>query len=330
MKPSDTLKALKFVAWENRRPVFLWGAPGIGKSDLVAQLARELGIQLVDKRLAQSDPTELKGYPWPDQKKKTMVFFRDDELPTEGEGILFLDEMNTAPQAVQAGGYQLILNGQIGSYVLPPGWIIIAAGNRSTDRSVVHAQPAALANRFIHIDLEPDVEDWVDWAEKNGISDATRGYIRYRPANLSTDKFEAGVRAFPSPRSWAFADKIASDNSLSPELTLELLSGTVGEGCAVEYAGFLREAKNLPNIDRILLDPENVRVPESASTCHAIVAALEPRTSPSNLNIVMKYVSRMPKEFEIVFMQSMSKRGDDYCETETMTNWIRENRSVLV
>lgn len=330
MKPSDAISAIKYTAYELRLGVFLWGPPGIGKSDMIYQIAQELGIGVVDKRLSQSDPTELKGYPWPDQKKKVMTFFRDEELPTEGAGILFLDEMNSAPQATQAAAYQLILNRRLGTYELPPDWIVVAAGNRSTDRSVVHAQPAALSNRFVHIDLVPDVEDWVDWAEKNGVSDATRGYMRYRPSNLFTDKIEVGMRSFPTPRSWVFADKIISSNPLRPEVAVELIKGTVGEGVALEYVGYVRDAKNLANPDRVLLDPEGTKVPTSPSECYAMISALEPRTTPSNIGQVFKYVKRMPKEFEVVFMQSMARRGDDYGETETMTTWIRENRSILV
>lgn len=328
MKPSQLKQALKYAAVKQQRPVFIWSAPGVGKSEIVAQLAKELKMQLVDKRLSQSDPSELKGYPWPNQETKTMVFMRDDELPTKGKGILFLDEINLAPQATQAAAYQLILNRRIGTYELPPGWVVIAAGNRTSDRSGVHALSAALANRFIHIDLHADVEDWVDWALENNISDATRGYLRYRPGNLSTDKIEPGVRAYPTPRTWAFADQIIGSH-LAPEIELELLKGTIGEGVAVEFIGFVREAKNLPDIDRILLDPTGVKVPTSPSTCYAIVAALESRSSPENLETLLKYVARLPKEFEVVYMSTIARKGDEFCETKAYTGWIRENRKVL-
>lgn len=329
MKPSNIKTALKFAALDKQRPVFLWGAPGVGKSEVVSQIAKELKITLIDKRLAQSDPTELKGYPWPNQETKTMVFFRDNELPTKGKGILFLDEMNSAPQAVQAAAYQLILDRRIGDYELPKGWIIIAAGNRSGDRSVVHSMPAALANRFVHLDFEPDAEDWVDWAAANKISDVIRGYIRYRPNNLFTDKIEPGMRAFPTPRTWVFADQIINSN-LAPAIELELLKGTIGEGCAIELSGFIRDYKLLPSIDRIMLSPETAEVPKKPSVGHAVVAALETRTTPSNMASVFKYIKRLEiAEFQTVFMQSMAKRGDEYCETEVMIQWIRENRAAL-
>lgn len=329
MKPSQLLPALKHLV-AIKRPAFLWGAPGVGKSDLISQLAKDLKVELKDVRLSLMDPTDLKGFPTPSKvgTKSVMSWLPPDFLPTKGKGVLFLDEMNSAPQSVQAAAYQLILNRKIGDYELPKDWTIIAAGNRTGDRSVVHAQPAALSNRFIHLDYDVDTEDWIDWAIKHGISDATRGYIRYRPANLFTAKLEAGMRAFPSPRTWAFADSIIN-SSLGGDVELELLKGTVGEGVAAEYMGFLRESKNLPNIDRILIDPEGVEVPDSPSTCYALISALESRTGSNNFGTLMKYVKRMSKEFEVVYATSVIKRDEDISETKAFTEWIRENRNVL-
>lgn len=329
MKPSDVQVAIDYVAVQQQRPLFLWGPPGIGKSDIVRSVAAKLKIGLADKRLSQSDPTELKGYPWPDSKTKTMVFFRDGDLPTKGKGILLLDEMNSAPQAVQAAAYQLILDRRLGDYELPAGWCVVAAGNRAGDRSVVHAMPAALANRFVHVDVTPDLDDWKAWAHVNGISAATTGYLSYRPANLYTDKIEPGARAYPTPRSWAFADQILNAG-LPPHIEMELLQGTVGEGVAVEYAGFAREQRNLPKIERILVSPETVPIPDSPSTCYALISLIEHHTTPNNLGLLMKYVSRMNTEFQTVYMRTIARRGDEYVETAAYVDWIHANKAVLI
>lgn len=328
MKPSQVKQAIEFVALKQRRPVFLWGAPGVGKSDVIRQIAEDNKLQLIDKRLSQSDPTELKGYPWPDQDKGVMRFLQDGQLPTKGKGILFLDELNLAPQAVQAPAYQLILDRRLGDYVLPSGWVVVAAGNRTSDRAGVHAMSAALSNRFVHIDFHADLDDWQTWALSNSISDATRGYLRYRPQNLVAKEIKPGERAFPSPRTWAFADTILN-SGLAPEIELSLLTGTVGEGCAAELIGFARDARSLPNIDRILLDPEGSPVPELPSVKYAVVTALETKTTPANLDQVMRYVARLPKEFEVMFMQTMARRSDEYCETKCMVDWIRANRTTF-
>jgi hypothetical protein len=330
MKPSQVLAALKHLI-KVQRPVFLWGPPGIYKSDVVAQLAKGEKLELKDVRLSLLDPVDLKGFPTPGKvgAKAVMTWLPPDFLPTKGKGILFLDEMNSAAAAVQAAAYQLILNRKIGDYELPEGWSIVCAGNRAGDRSVVHAMPAALANRFIHIDCEVDPDEWIDWAIKNGVSDATRGYIRYRPGNLCVNKIEPGMRAFPTPRTWAFADQIIG-SKLSSDVELELLKGTVGEGVAVEYMGFLRSAKDLPDIDQIMIDPDGVRVPDSPATCHALISVLESRVNPNNVDRFLKFVKRMSKEFEVVFMTASIRHDDNITSTKCFIDWSRENRSILV
>lgn len=330
MKPSHITLSLKHLV-ERKRPVFIWGPPGVGKSDLVAQVANTSKLELRDVRLSLLDPVDLKGFPMPSGvgANKVMAWLPPNFLPTKGKGILFLDELNSAPQSVQAAAYQLVLNRKIGDYTLPAGWAIIAAGNRATDRSVVHAMPAALANRFVHIDFEVDMDDWLKWALANGIGDATRGYIRYRPSNLTTEKLEPGARAFPSPRSWVFADEIARNSTLPQNVMLDLLKGTVGEGVAAEYIGFLREQDNLPNIDMILIDPDKVKVPDSIATRHALISVLEKHITPNTVERLFSYVKRMSKEFEVVFLKT-ALQDPAIQKTPTFLKWVQDNRSVLL
>lgn len=328
MKPSQVVAAVKHLV-TLQRPGFIWGPPGIGKSDAIRQVGRELKLEVIDKRLAQCDPTEIKGYPVPDMTKKIMRFLHDESLPTKGKGILFLDELPHAPQAVQAVAFQLALDRRIGTYELPPGWSVVAAGNRTTDRSGANVVNAALANRFVHIDMEVDPEDWVDWAAKNGVSDLMRGYIRYRPKNLCIDKIEPGARAFNTPRSVTFADKILSDPNIDDELKVKLVTGTVGEGIAAEMYGYFRSHKSLVNLDRVMIEPENAPLPEGASATYAVISALETRAEVGNVDRLMKYVKRLPKEFQTVFIEAITRKDTELAETRAYVDWIRENRALL-
>lgn len=330
MKPSNLLPALQLLV-ERSRPCMLWGSPGVGKSDLVALLAKSMKRELKDVRLARMDPTDLKGFPRVSKigTREVMGWVPPAFLPTKGKGILFFDEINLAPPAVQAAAYQLVLDRRIDDYILPDGWDIIAAGNRTTDRSGVHTMSAALANRFIHLDYTVDVDDWISWAVKNNVTDLTRGYIRYRPSNLTTEKLEAGVRAFASPRAWAFADQIVN-SKLDTHVEMEMLAGTVGEGIATEFMGFLRENSKLPSIDAILLNPDKIEVPKSPSMCHALISSLEKHTTGGNFARLMKYVSRMSKEFEVVFVTSVVKNDEDITASKAFIDWSRENRSILI
>lgn len=329
MKPSQAIKAVEWYL-DHKQPVFLWGPPGIGKSQIVHAIAARRKIGLIDKRLSQSDPTELKGHPWPDAKKSVMTFFQDDELPTKGEGILFLDELSNAPAAVQAPAYQLILDRRLGKYELPSGWDVVAAGNRSTDRSGTHTLSAALASRFNHIDVVPDVEEWIAHAAAKGIGQMTRSYVRWRSENLFTDKFEvSNSRAFPNPRAWFRADELVRDTALDPTIRMEMLAGIVGPGVATEFEGFVRSESDLPSIDGILKSPKTAKVPNEPATMHAIVMKLQDLTTAKNIATILEYIERLSKEFEVVYMQSVMRANEALMSTSTVTNWLQRNHEYV-
>lgn len=328
MKPSAIRQALpRLIA--KQRPCFLWGAPGVGKSDLVAAVAKDMKLELRDVRLSLLDPVDLKGFPTINAAKKQMTWLPADFLPTKGKGLLFLDEMNSAPQSVQAAAYQLVLNRKIGDYVLPDGWSVLAAGNRASDRSVVHAMPAALANRFVHLDYDVNVDDWNEWAMDNKIHTDLRAFIRFRPNLLHSFDAATNPRAFPSPRSWAFVNDIYKDH-LSQDTEFELIKGTVGEGACAEFSGFVRLIKDLPTVDTVLLDPEKARLPESPAAMYALVTALDAKATVGNIARVMKYVERMPTEFQVLFMRSVLRRDDKMSDTKTYADWGVRNQAVLM
>lgn len=328
MKPSSIRAALpKLIA--KQRPVFLWGAPGVGKSDVIKQIAEDHKLELRDVRLSLLDPIDLKGFPTIDTVKKQMSWLPADFLPKKGKGLLFLDEMNSAPQSVQAAAYQLVLNRKIGEYKLPDGWSVMAAGNRTSDRSVVHAMPAALANRFVHLDFDINVDDWSHWAMDNEIHTDLRAFIRFRPNLLHSFDSASNPRAFPSPRSWAFVNDIYKDNH-SADDEYELVKGTVGEGAAAEFSGFVRQIKDLPTIDQVLLDPDGTKIPSSPAAMYAMVTALDAKATTANLERIMKYTDRMPVEFQVVFVRSAIRRDSKLTGTKAYMNWGIKNQSVLL
>ena len=161
-----------------QRPIMVWGAPGIGKSDIVKQIGTESKREVIDIRLPLWEPTDIKGIPFFNQKLNTMEWAPPAELPSDPKStaILFLDELNAAPPSVQAAAYQLILNRRVGTYKLPEGVSIVAAGNRETDKGVTYRMPAPLANRFVHLEMRVDFEDWAMWATENHINPQVVGY----------------------------------------------------------------------------------------------------------------------------------------------------------
>ena len=250
---AEARTALKH-AFTKTRPVMLWGPPGIGKSDIVRQVAEETGREVVDIRLTLYDPTDLKGFPYFDEKTKTMAWAPPMELPTDpkSNAIILLDELNSAAPSVQAAAYQLVLDRKIGTYKLPKGVDIIAAGNRDSDRGVTYRMPAPLANRFVHIELKTDYEDWLQWATLNKIHEQVVGYVGFAKQDLYDFDPKSSSRAFATPRSWSFVSELLQDDDL-PEGTLtDLVAGAIGEGLAVKFMAHRKVAKQMPHPENIL------------------------------------------------------------------------------
>ena len=241
-----------------KRPIFLWGPPGIGKSDIVKQITENLSnSHLIDVRLSLWEPTDIKGIPYYDAKQSKMVWAPPSELPDEEMAshfdhiVLFLDEMNSAAPAVQAAAYQLILNRRVGQYKLPDNVLIVAAGNREADKGVTYRMPAPLANRFIHLELAVDFDDWAQWATDNRIHRDVVGYLTFAKKDLYDFDPKSPSRSFATPRSWSFVSELLEDD-LDENTTMDLVSGAIGEGLAIKFLAHRKYASELPNPTDIL------------------------------------------------------------------------------
>ena len=209
MKPSQAKEAISTVV-EAKISAFIWGDSGIGKSEVVEQVAAESKLEFRDVRLNLMDPTDLKGFPVPDLKKGIMRWLIADFLPQDpkSKGILFLDEMNLATPAVMAAAYQLVLNRSIGEYVMPDGWAVLAAGNGDKVRANISRMPAPLSNRFTHIDFDLDQDDFINYQMGAGMLPDQVAFHRFRPSLLHVFKAEENPRAFPTPRAWSTVNKL--------------------------------------------------------------------------------------------------------------------------
>lgn len=240
-----------------QRPVFLWGAPGIGKSDVVKQIVKHHNGKLFDLRLSQIEQTDLRGMPYFNSVTNKMEWAPPIDLPSEEEAakypmcVLFLDEMNSAAPSIQASAYQLILDRRIGTYSLPDNVFVIAAGNRESDRGVTYRIPKPLANRLIHMEMRVDFDSWNDWAIENNQHPDVVGFLNYSKSSLHTFDPKSPENAFATPRTWEYVSDLIQDEP-PEELSNILISGTIGEGLALKFMAHRKVSSKLPKAIDVL------------------------------------------------------------------------------
>jgi len=266
--------------FNKKRPMFLWGPPGIGKSEVVADITRELGGFMIDLRLGQMDPTDIRGIPFYNKELGKMDWAPPIDLPDEELAsqypviVLFMDEMNSAAPAVQAAAYQLVLNRRIGKYRMPDNVVMIAAGNRESDKGVTYRMPTPLANRFVHVEMRPDFGVWQEWAVLNGIHKDVVGYLSFAKQDLYDFDAKSSSRAFATPRSWTFVSELLEDEDLDDTSATDLIAGTVGEGLAVKFQAHRKIAGKLPKPEDILSGKEKDLAVKEVSAMYSLVISL--------------------------------------------------------
>jgi hypothetical protein len=279
MRPAQLLTILEQEFLSTRAghhtPVMLWGPPGVGKSDMVREVAEKNQVPVIDIRLSQMEPSDLRGIPFRSDGRVEWAIpsLLPDAARHAAAGILFLDEITSAPPTVSAAAYQLILDRRLGEYQVPEGWAIFAAGNRQGDRGVTYSMPAPLANRFSHFEVETHLDDWVAWAYRNGIDERIIAFLRFRPELLFDFDPAHNPVAFPSPRSWEFAHRALQKFDNHPRLLQGTLQACVGPAAGVELNAFVSSLDKLPDLDAILAG-EPVPTPEEIDLQYAVAAAL--------------------------------------------------------
>ena len=323
MRPSEVTKALTALL-PTRRPLYLWGPPGAGKSSLVRQAANTLGLALADVRATLLDPVDLRGLPRLDGD--VAVWLPPAFLPRTGNGVLFLDELAQAAPLVQAACLQLTLDRKIGEYELPAGWTVIAASNRSDDRAGTHRLISPLLNRFVHLDLDVCPEDWQTWAVTAGIAPEVRSFLQYRPGLLSQFDPAANPRAFPTPRSWQFVSDVLARTP--EELLHPVAAGCVGDGPAAEFLGFLRLFRELPDLDSVLARPDSAMVPREPAVLYALVGALveKCRQAKAPLASFVIYALRLPDEFALLALRDALAVNPKFASLPAVQQWIARAR----
>lgn len=312
--------------YERRQPLMIWGPPGVGKSDAVRQAAKAEGIGLIDLRLSQMDPVDLRGVPVPRDSGTEWV--TPSILPREGAGILFLDELPDSPPSMQGAAAQLILDRRLGEYILPEGWSIVAAGNRKEDRASAGRMPTQVGNRFEHVSIDVDHAAWIDWALRNSVASEVMAFVRFRPALLHAFDPKSHEMAFASPRSWSFASSYLLSKH-DREVEHERLCGIIGEGIATEFAGFLRIARNLPDPDAVLAAPDAAIVPDDPATLYALCGALVSRVNGKNTANLIKFAERLTGEFSVMLVNDARLSRPEVAKTQAFAQWAVQHQGIF-
>lgn len=307
-------KAL-LMSFKVRRPVFIWGPPGIGKSEVVASVTEELGGLMIDLRMAQMEPTDIRGIPFFNKELGKMDWAPPVDLPDEETAsqypivVLFLDEMNSAAPAVQAAGYQLVLNRRVGKYVLPDNVVIVAAGNRESDKGVTYRMPMPLANRFVHLEMRPDFDSYQHWAVTHNVNEEVVGYLMRNKQDLYDFDSKSSSRAFATPRSWTFvSDLLNAEDGEDTDTMYALIAGSIGEGLASKFSAHRKFVAQLPDPADILSGKvTDLQVKEvsamyslTVSMCYELKDMMEQkRVDKNKMNEMMdNFLSYMMKNFE--------------------------------
>jgi hypothetical protein len=301
------------TAFKVKRPIFLWGPPGIGKSELVEGITQDLGGIMYDLRLGQMEPTDIRGIPYFNKENGKMDWAPPIDLPDADTAaqypvvVLFLDEMNSAPASVQSAAYQLILNRRIGKYVLPDNVVIVAAGNRESDKGVTFRMPTPLANRFLHQEMKVDFASWQEWAVQHNEHKDVVGYLSFAKQDLYDFDAKSSSRAFATPRSWHFVSQLLEDESLDDDTAMNLIAGTVGEGLAVKFMAHRKIAGRMPApIDILNGKVKDLNVKEVSamyslviSMCYELKSAIENKIEDKKFHeMADNFFGYMMKNFE--------------------------------
>lgn len=346
MNVQEVKEAVK-LAIEAKIVLFIWGPPGVGKSDLIDELAKELytkngeDINDVRKLLTANllQLHDLVGIPYPGKTKEDAILLRPQyNLPEKGKGILFLDELSDGQLSISKALYSLILARRIGPHQIGDEWAIVAAGNRPEDGSGSKLPPPPLVTRMAHVGLycEPpdferhlpecastDIDDWCSWAAEKEINPLIIAFIRFKPEYL--------YKGQSTPRTWEMVHKIlVPADDWGSKVVSTLIKGTVGQMQGTEFYSFMQMSTQIPDIDKVLKSPTTAPIPEQAGVQHALVSSLVYHAKRNNLPAIITYIERLPKEFQSYGVSSLARKDNTFLTVPEMIKWMDKNKDLTL
>lgn len=333
MKPSE-LKKLVTDRYNAgiKRPIHVESSPGVGKTQIVRQVAHELGVAFKMIHAPLLQPEDY-GFPVINKEKTSVNFIVSTEkFPVNGsdsadKGIFLIDELSQADNSAQKILANLIQEREIHGQHLKNEWLIITTGNRTTDRAGANRILSHLKNRLTVVELEASLNDWTEWALANDVQPELISFIRFRPELLNAFDAQNDINA--TPRAWVEGVN-ASLGKIDNNLEFQVFKGDVGEGAAVEFLAFLKICRKLPSPDAIMLNPKGAAVPNEPATLYALCGALAHRATPDNFGRLMEYIGRMPAEFGVLFVRDSIKMKPKIQESKDFIKWASTDGAKLL
>lgn len=332
---------------KNFPSVMLWGPPGVGKSQAIRQIAKKIEeetgkkVKVTDVRLLLFNPIDLRGIPTANEDKTLAVWLKPQIFQMDESkkvvNILFLDEISAAPQSVQAAAYQITLDRTVGEHKLPDNCIVIAAGNRITDKSVAFRMPRALANRLMHIEVESNFESWRKWAVASGINPKVIGFLSFKRDMLCPTNVNSEDLAYPTPRSWEMVSNVLNYAVDDVQGSFPFISGLVGGGAAIEFKSWMRVYNNLPSIEDIFMGKEH-KVPTGVDTLYALTSAMtayarEHKDNKTQIVNSIRYAQTLPPDFSALLLFDYTNLEKGYKEKLLLipefSKWLSSKGKLL-
>lgn len=332
------------LAWKMDLPLLVWGPPGVGKSSIWRQFAQSMFGEnwknhYLDWRLTELESVDMRGTP---RERDGYTFWAPpEELPVIGNdkmedvGLIQLDELPQAKTDVKNVAARLVLERRIGQAILKPGWRVGAAGNRAGDLAGTSPMPTHLNNRFWHVDVDVDIEEWIsNFANPNNIDGRVIAYLKYQTQAFLDFNPRSKEAAFASPRTWEAVSKMlagleGTEMRLPPALLGDFVAGHVGHARGMEFAAFLRTVSTLVSIEQILLQPETATIATEPSLCYALSSSLAAQVNRKTIGAAFTYLGRLSKEFQFVFAQKIKRIQPDLQETRPFVQFVEANAGML-
>lgn len=336
---------LKHIAIRKDKPTMCWGQPGVGKSQMVKQLAEELDAHFIDIRLSQYDSVDMRGIPgitngfttW--NPPETLPFVGNPVFEKMAKKliIIFFDEINSAADPVLAVAYQLILDRAVGEHKLMDNVRIVAAGNRDGDKGITRKMPQPLNNRFKHIEVGLDVDAFCTYAQSIGLPQIGIAFLQFRKPLLSTfiiNKDGSPTvtldKAYATPRSWQDALEIYADTTMPHDIKLAGMAGSIGDGPTQEFFGFVEIYSKIKTlVPSIMKDPERAPLPDERSLCYAVTVALSGDMDAKNTGIIHRYLQRLDAEFVVLAWMLATKRDPKIYTTPEYIQFSKQYKAVF-